>query len=206
MTNVEFVLSPDSTHVLCDIEIYTEGETPAQVQNWMEPCDIADILVFPTHSDDDVLFFGPLMSYYAIEKGLNVQTAFMVEHRGFPERNHERLSGLWEMGIRHYPILWTAPDTSEKDLYLALRYYKDTPVEQWQVEQIRRFKPFVVVGHDPEGEYGNGGHMVNTYYLKTAVEALQMQISTRSLRVSMVCGIRRSCICMCIRIMRLFLT
>ena len=102
--------------------------------------------MFPTHSDDDVLFFGPLISYYAIEKGLDVQTAFMVEHRGFPERNHERLNGLWEMGIRHYPILWNAPDTSEEDLYVALRYYKDTPVEQWQVEQIRRFKPLLWSG------------------------------------------------------------
>ena len=171
VNSVEFLFEADVSRVLCDADIFTDGIAPDHVQAWLPPCDDADILVFPTHSDDDVLFFGPLMSYYALEHGLTVQSAFMVEHRGSPERNHERLNGLWELGIRHYPILGTAPDTSEAELYFALRYYKDINIEQWQVEQIRRFRPLVVVGHDIDGEYGNGGHKVNTHYLITAVEA-----------------------------------
>lgn len=156
---------------LIDVEVCTAGTPPESVQAWLPPCEEADILVFPTHSDDDALFFGPLISYYAIERGLRVQTAFMVEHRHFPERDHERLNGLWEMGVRHYPILGTAPDTSETQLYAAKAFYESSNIEQWQVEQIRRFKPLVIVGHDLEGEYGNGGHKVNALNLVEAVES-----------------------------------
>ena len=161
----------EETHRLMDVEVFTEGTPPDDVQAWLPPCEEADILVFPTHSDDDALFFGPLISYYAIERGLCVQTAFMVEHRGFPERNHERLKGLWEMGVRHYPILGTAPDTKETQLHAAKVFYAASNIEQWQVEQIRRFKPMVIVGHDLKGEYGNGGHKVNALNLVEAVES-----------------------------------
>lgn len=156
---------------LCDVEVLTEGTAPDGIQAWLPPCEEADILVFPTHADDDTLFFGPLISYYAIERGLRVQTAFMVEHHGYPERGHERLNGLWEMGIRYYPILGTAPDTASYNIRETLQYYADSNIEQWQVEQIRRFKPLVVVGHDLEGEYGNAGHMVNALFLVRAIES-----------------------------------
>ena len=168
---VYFEFSSDEMQVLAGVRIYTEGTAPEDVQVWLPPCEEADILVFPTHSDDDTLFFGPLISYYAIERQLRVQTAFMVEHHGYPERCHERLNGLWAMGVRHYPILGTAPDTATLSMNEAMRYYESSNIEQWQVEQIRRFRPMVVVGHDLNGEYGNGGHKVNAFYLVRAIES-----------------------------------
>lgn len=171
VNRVEFVFNDDSYHVLCDVQVLTEGTAPDGVQDWQPPCQEADILVFPTHSDDDVLFFGALISYYAIERGLTVQTAFMVEHTYYPERNHERLNGLWTMGIRHYPILNNAPDTDTHDINEAMSYYAPSNIEAWQVEQIRRFRPLVVVGHDFNGEYGNAGHKVNAYHLARAIES-----------------------------------
>lgn len=156
---------------LCDVEVFTEGTAPEGVQAWLPPCEQADILVFPTHSDDDVLFFGPLISYYAVERGLQVQTAFMVDHTSEPERKHERLNGLWELGVRNYPILGNAPDTGMTDLHQCMSYYANHGIDRWQVEQIRRFKPLVIVGHDLNGEYGNGGHKVNSYLLTQTVEA-----------------------------------
>ena len=171
VTRVEFVFTTGERHSLCDIQVLTEGVAPEGVQDWQPPCEEADILVFPTHSDDDVLFFGPLISYYTIERGLTVQTAFMVEHTYYPERNHERLNGLWTMGVRNYPILGTAPDTDTHNINEAMSYYAASNIEAWQVEQIRRFRPLVVVGHDFNGEYGNGGHKVNAYYLARAIES-----------------------------------
>ena len=156
---------------LCDIRVLSAGSPPEGVQEWQPPCEKADILVFPTHSDDDVLFFGPLISYYTIERELTVQTAFMVEHLYYPERDHERLNGLWEMGVRHYPILGAAPDTPSLSFDEGMYIYADSDIEQWQVEQIRRFKPLVTVGHDLEGEYGNAGHRINAHYLVRAVES-----------------------------------
>lgn len=167
---VQFVFQDDSAKLICEVELYTAGSTPEGVQDWLPPCEQADILVFPTHSDDDVLFFGPLISYYAIERGLTVQTAFMVDHTWQKERSHERLNGLWEMGIRHYPILGSAPDTGSYDMYFGMSYYADSDIPGWQIEQIRRFQPLVVVGHDLKGEYGNAGHKVNSYYLIQSIE------------------------------------
>ena len=171
VNEVTFEFTSADMQVLTGIRIYTEGVAPDDVQVWLPPCEEADILVFPTHSDDDTLFFGPLISYYAVERQLRVQTAFMVEHHGYPERCHERLNGLWDMGVRHYPVLGTAPDTATLSMSNAMRYYESSNIEQWQVEHIRRFKPMVVVGHDLNGEYGNGGHKVNAHFLVRAIES-----------------------------------
>lgn len=171
ITRAHFEFTEGEYHALCDVEVLTAGSAPEGIQDWLPPCDEADILVFPTHSDDDVLFFGPLISYYAAQPDLVLQTAFMVEHTFYPERGHERLNGLWTMGVRYYPILGTAPDSSIFHFDHAMSFYASSNIEQWQVEQIRRFKPLVVVGHDLNGEYGNGGHKVNAYFLTQAVES-----------------------------------
>ena len=160
----------ETENALCDVRLFTPGSAPDDVQVWLPPCQEADILVFPTHSDDDTLFFGTLISYYTIERQMTVQTAFMVDHRN-PIRDHERLDGLWEMGVRHYPVLGTAPDTDLTKRPDVMAFYSHSNIEGWQVEQIRRFRPLVVVGHDLDGEYGNGGHKVNAYYLTLAVES-----------------------------------
>lgn len=172
VNRVQFVFDDSVEYrMLCSACVLTAGTAPEGIQDWLPPCEEADILVFPTHADDDVLFFGPLISYYAIERQLKVQTAFMVDHVVYPERGHERLNGLWEMGVRHYPILGKAPDTPMKEFGEAVDFYAASKIEQWQVEQIRRFRPLVVVGHDLGGEYGNGGHKVNAFYLVRAVES-----------------------------------
>jgi len=153
-----------------DISILSAGSAPDGFHEWLPSCEEADILVFPTHSDDDVLFFGTLISYYSIERELKVQTAFMVNHFYQQMRGIERLNGLWEMGVRYYPFLYDAPDSATLSLGEAMAIYESYDIEQWQVEMIRRFRPLVVVGHDLMGEYGNGGHMVNAFYLVQAIE------------------------------------
>ena len=168
---VEVSFAAETSRMLCDALLFTEGSAPEGIHDWLPPCREADVLVFPTHSDDDVLFFGALIADCILGRELTVQTAFMVDHQGYPERGHERLNGLWEMGVRHYPILGSAPDTGSHDFYEGMYYYKSSNIEQWQVEQIRRFKPLVVVGHDLDGEYGNAGHKVNAYFLTSAMDA-----------------------------------
>lgn len=167
---VTFRFAQEGTRTLCEALVYTSGIPSQDVQVWLPPCREADILVFPTHADDDVLFFGPLITYNAKERGLTVQTAFMVDHTWQRERGHERLNGLWELGVRHYPILGSAPDTAEHSFDFGMSYYAKSNICQWQIEQIRRFRPLVIVGHDFQGEYGNAGHKVNAHYLAQAVE------------------------------------
>ena len=168
--SVSFAFEGEEDYAVMQLGAYTYGTAPEGVQDWLPPCETADILAFPTHSDDDVLFFGGVISYYAIEEELTVQTAFMTDHRYEPFRNHERLNGLWEMGVRHYPIVGTARDFYTMSLQEAANYHGYDPILEWQVQQIRRFKPLVIIGHDPEGEYGHGQHQLNTYCLVQAVE------------------------------------
>lgn len=170
VTRAELAWESHREPVLCELRAFTEGGAPADVQDWHQPEGEADILVFPTHSDDDALFFGALMSYYAIDRELQVQTAFMTRHYAEPERNHERLDGLWEVGIRRYPVLSDAPDLFAESLEEARFLYAPYDILGWQIRQIRRFKPQVIVGHDLDGEYGHGGHMLNAHTLARAVE------------------------------------
>lgn len=165
---VELVLTRETA--ICELALYTEGETGDQVQRWLPPCEQADVLVFPTHSDDDTLFFGALIAQCAIGRELTVQTAFMVDHYYEPVRSHERLNGLWEMGIRHYPILGKARDYYPQSVVAAENYHREDDIMGWQVEQLRRFRPLVAVGHDWNGEYGHPQHILNARYLTQAVE------------------------------------
>lgn len=170
VVSVSFEFEEEAYRYICRMGAYTYGTAPDGVQDWLAPCETADILAFPTHADDDVLFFGAVLSHYAIEKGLAVQTAFMTDHYYEPFRNHERLNGLWELGIRHYPILGTARDFYTMDLTEAANYHANDGILEWQVELIRRFDPLVILGHDIDGEYGHGQHKLNTHYLIQAVE------------------------------------
>lgn len=167
VTAAELTVQEEGRWELCDLSLFTAGDPPQTVQTWLPPCEDADILVFPTHSDDDTLFFGPLISLYAIERGARIQTAFMVSHSNEYARDHERLDGLWELGVRHYPVVGDVRDSLTEN-------GANTDPEHilaWQVEQIRRFRPLVAVGHDLNGEYGHVQHKQNAYYLTQAVEA-----------------------------------
>ena len=163
--------------VLCDIYAFTDGRLPDFVQLWEDPVDRADILLFPTHGDDEQLFFGPIMPWYAGELGLSVQVVYLTNHyRDEPVRSHEQLNGLWTVGVTAYPVFGVFEDLLVDDLYVvsslreALELYDEDLVAAFQVEMIRRFRPQVIVGHDVNGEYGHGVHTLNSYCIRKAVE------------------------------------
>lgn len=158
--------------ILCEVYALAGDTPPAWVQVWQPPCEDADLLVLPTHADDEHLWFGGTMPYYAGEKGMAVQVAYMTNHWGEPYRPHELLNGLWTVGVRNYPIISDFPDlyASKESLESARQVYDEEAVTAWQVEQLRRFKPSVVLGHDVDGEYGHGAHMLNAATLLAALE------------------------------------
>lgn len=159
---------PEST--LCDVSVYAKGALPDSVQDWNVPYDDCDMLLLPTHADDEHIFFGGIMPYYAGEKGMKVQVAYLTNHWGEPYRPHELLNGLWEVGIRAYPIISEFPDYYSKALEHAKTLYDTNEMLAYEVELLRRFKPEVVIDHDINGEYGHGVHMLNTWLLQQAVE------------------------------------
>ena len=79
---------------------------------------------------------------------------------GATVREHEKLDGLWESGVKHYPVNGEFDDIYATDLNGAMSVYSYDDVLGYVTEQIRRFKPLVVVTQDINGEYGHGGHML----------------------------------------------
>ena len=61
-------------------------------------------------------------------------------------------------------------DQYADSLDYARTLYDEEEAVAWQVQQLRRFKPEVVVGHDVNGEYGHGVHMYNADTLMQALE------------------------------------
>lgn len=165
---------------LSEIYVFSEGTPPESVQIWEPSLDGgADILLLATHGDDDQLFFAGLLPLYAGELDCRVQVVYLTDHRsGFVDnaRMHEMLNGLWAVGVEAYPVFGGFADfriDDLKDTYDTYRYSYGTSKDDllsFVVEQIRRFRPQVIIGHDINGEYGHGMHMVYTDLLIQALE------------------------------------
>ena len=152
---------------ITELHIYSAGELPQEIQHWDEPLRKADMLVFPSHADDEVLYMGAAIAT-SINDGKDVQVAYIANHWGDVERPHELLDGLWALGITAYPIIGEVEDIPSRGMDEALSVYPSDAILSYQVEQIRRFKPDVILGHDLDGEYGHGLHMLNATLLQTA--------------------------------------
>lgn len=161
---------------LAELHIFGEGEVPAWVQQWEPPCQEADLMLTSTHIDDEQLFFAGVLPYYAGECGLAVQVVYFTDPFTYHDRPHEQLNGLWTVGVRNYPVWGEFKDTFSKSAEDAYAHQRKVGFERedmvrFQVQMIRRFRPHVIVGHDIDGEYGHGQHIINC---ETLMEALDL--------------------------------
>ncbi|MGN1003904.1 MAG: PIG-L deacetylase family protein [Oscillospiraceae bacterium] len=170
------VLRFEAGTAIAEIYVFSDGELPDWVQTWQPPCEAADLLLISSHSDDEQLFFAGVLPYYTVERGLNVQVAYVVQHfQAYNQRDHQRpheqLDGLWTVGVRNYPVMSEFPDlySESKDRATALARaravyenagYTYDDFVRYFTRYIRRFQPLVVVSHDLNGEYGHGTHVL----------------------------------------------
>lgn len=166
---------PDGAQ-LGEINIFSEGETPGWVQKWQPPCQKADIMVCPAHSDDEELYFAGVIPD-AVARGLKVEVVYFTdEYTNNIARPQEELNSLWAIGVRNYPVAGPFPDIYSESVEKALSLIKsktgldEEAVVGFQTEMLRRFKPLVVVGHDFNGEYGHGEHRLDAKTLAKALE------------------------------------
>ncbi|MBR4932883.1 MAG: PIG-L family deacetylase [Clostridia bacterium] len=167
----ELVLTFPIGTAISEIYVFSEGEIPDWVQLWQPPHEKADLLLIAAHGGDEHIFFAGVIPYYAIERQMNVQVAYLTGNSDSHERPHEILSGLWKAGIRNYPVFSDIPEVTATagdrtdaknialDAYTKAGYSFDSFVE-YITECIRRFKPIVIVSHDSDGENGNGTHVI----------------------------------------------
>lgn len=166
------ILQPEMRLYKNEIRIFTDESVPDDVQVWLPPCERADIMLIPAHSDDEILFMGGVAPTYGAEFGASVQVVYMTEFRSTYQdvREHEKLDGLWRDGVRNYPVCGNFRDVYCNDLADAKNKYDYQAAVDYLTDTIRRFKPQVVVTHDFNGEYGHGFHMLTANAAAQALE------------------------------------
>ena len=180
----EFILLPESSRTVTvllpeqemrlyknEVRIFTDESVPDDVQIWEPPCERADIMLIPSHSDDEILYMGGIGPTYGAELGARVQVVYMTEFRSTNSvREHEKLDGLWTDGVRYYPVCANFRDVYCYDLADAENKYDYQAAVDYLTDVIRQFRPQVVVAHDFNGEYGHGFHMLTA---KATAQALE---------------------------------
>lgn len=164
---------PEGGATLVDLYIYSDGELPEDVQEWLPSAEgEADVLLLSTHADDEVLFFGGIIPNYTNKEDVKVQVAYFTEHYSTGEnmRMQEALDGLWTMGVRYYPQFGEFYDYYSESLDEAEAQYDHDAGLEYVVRTIRRFKPQVLIGQDLDGEYGHGCHMLTALLCSEAIE------------------------------------
>ena len=157
-----------SDELLTVAELHVYGERlPAGVTSFEPSLTECDLLVVSAHCDDEELYFGGTIPYYAGEQGLAVQLAYMAHGKRL--RQEEAMNGIALCGVTNEPVFVGLRDKYSESLEDASRAwgYDDTVLAL--VRLIRRTRPLVIVSHDLEGEYGHGAHRLTAHALFDAV-------------------------------------
>ena len=159
-----------------EMYLFSEG-TPdlALAHAWQPPCEKADLLFVVAHPDDEILWFGGAIPYYAGQLGLQVQAAYLTCYK--PERRLELLNGLWHCGVRSYPDIGTFSDGRNNDMNGAYARWGRENTYTRIVRAIRRYQPEVILTQDVKGEYGHTQHLVVSDAVYTAAVELAADAS-----------------------------
>lgn len=158
-----------ATMHLAELYVYGAGDCPAPLQLWTPPASKADLLLIVAHPDDEVLWFGGTLPYYAGERGKTVQVALMTTN--VPKRRLELLDGLWLCKVRHYPVWGGFSDSFGATLQKMYKHWSKNRVYRTVVGWVRQFRPEVLLTHDVRGEYGHGAHKVCADAVQYALKA-----------------------------------
>ena len=151
-----------------ELEVYSAGERPENVQIWEPTPEKADLLLVIAHPDDEYIFFGGVIPYYAAERKKDVVVCYITEST--IERRSELLDGLWTAGLRTYPLIGKFHDPYTLSLQKAYERIGRKKAQEYMIEVFRHYKPDVVVTHDINGEYGHGMHKVSADVVINALD------------------------------------
>lgn len=148
--------------------VYDENHPDNAVQQWQPVPEKLDLMVFSPHQDDELLFLGGTIPY-ACQKGADVGVVYMTH--GGRTRYAEALDGLWTTGLRNHPIFLSWRNQKVNSINTALKTWSQKGVDPQKevVRLIRKYKPEVIVGPDPEGEYGHTQHKLTSRLVSQAI-------------------------------------
>ena len=148
--------------------VYDANYPDNAVQKWQPVAEKLDLMVFSPHQDDELLFMGGTIPY-ACQKGADVGVVYMTNCGR--SRYTETLDGLWTAGLRNHPIFLGWRNQKVNNTSIALKTWKMKGVDPQQevVRLIRQYRPEVIVGPDPEGEYGHAQHKLTAKLVADAI-------------------------------------
>lgn len=155
---------------ICTLRVYSAGEAPSELHEWLPPEEKVDMMVVSAHQDDEVVFLGGTIPYSDVVCGRPTITVYMANCTRL--RRGEALDCLWAMGTRHYPEFINLQDRNVKSVEAGIELWGGRKnVIGELVTRIRRYKPEVIVTHDFEGEYGHNQHKITAQLMPYAVDA-----------------------------------
>ncbi len=141
---------------IAELNVLGEGALPPDVQIWQPTPQKADLLLLSAHPDDEFIFMGGVIPYYAGEKGYDVVVVYMTYANTM--RRSELLNGLWHAGVRTYPVMGDFVDRFTNNRKEAYKLWGEENVLEFVTGVIKTYRPEVMVTHDVNGEYGHGAH------------------------------------------------
>ena len=167
-TNAIEIAIPGLESGIGELMVLERDYIPNAVQRWRETAEKWDLMLVSTHQDDEHIFFGACISEY-VTKGKEVGVVYMANCGR--NRYTEALDGLWAAGLSNYPVFLGMRDGIIDTKSGAYKYWDgEEVVVRALVEQIRKYKPEVVLSHDFDGEYDNSQHKVTAECVARAVE------------------------------------
>ena len=115
-------------------------------------------MIVCAHPGDESLFLGGALPLYAGEKGRSAVVVFLSG--GSDAEKKAARASLARYGDQVQAVFGSFSSIYTSNEEDALRYWDKREVTAYLVSMIRKYKPVVVVSHDPLGEYGHGAHCV----------------------------------------------
>lgn len=144
---------------ISELRCLGEGDLPDWVQRWDTLEEKADLMLLSAHPDDEILWFGGSLAYYAGELGYKTQVVYFCY--GENQRKSELLDGLWTCGVKWYPFIGSFEDRKTETKGQLYNYWGGSKiVNKWLTKLIRQYRPDVLLTHDTEGEYGHPAHKI----------------------------------------------
>lgn len=151
------------------------------------------LMVVSAHPDDEGIFFGGTIPYYARTKNLTTLLVSMTSGDWTlkpDEREGELRDAAWAYGIRYQPLLPRFRDVSNSvqtpyanKIDATWDYWADgvlqndgsdvetgkTKAVQYLAKLFRQYRPEIVATHDLNGEYGHFNHVATAWAVTQAM-------------------------------------
>lgn len=148
---------------IAELTVFGPGEGPYYAPIWEPLSGRVDLLTIAAHPDDEDLYLSVPAVTYA-DQGMRCATVFMTYGSASSSvRRYEAQESVWCLHNKGYPTMGNFQDIKTSTKELQMEYWPLEDVIGYIVEQIRKYKPSVIVTHDVNGEYGHGAHMLTEY-------------------------------------------